>query len=242
MSVRGAGSRPTVESAGSLNRLGGWSALMVALLLVGEIAVYVTWRRPDSVEEHLRVLQDNWLVGLLTLDLLGMIAYLALIPTMLALYVALRDGHEAAMATTTVVYLVGIAAFFATNTAFPMLDLSSRYAAAPTAAGRERVLAAAEAMVTMFNENAFLVSYVLVSGSWLAVSTVMLRSRRFSSTTGWAGVTAGVAGILAVIMEHVTANEMVLAVAIGCYFLALGALLLWVCLVGMALLGRQRAS
>jgi hypothetical protein len=114
------------------------SALVVAVLLVGEVAVYVTWRRPDSVADHLAVLQDNWLVGLLTLDLLGMIAYLALIPTMLALHVALREGHEAAMAVTTVVYLVGVADFFATNTAFPMLDLSSRYAEATTVTERHR--------------------------------------------------------------------------------------------------------
>ena len=210
--------------------------MLVAVLLVGEVGVYVTWRRPDSVADHLAVLQDNWLVGLLTLDLLGMIAYLALIPTMLALHVALREGHEAVMAVTTVVYLVGIADFFATNTAFPMLDLSSRHAAATTDAERDRLLAAAEAMATMFNENAFLVSYVLVSGSWLAASLIMLSSGPFSRTAGWAGVIAGAAGVVAVILEHITTNEGVLAAAIGCYFLALLALLVWVLLVGRTLL------
>lgn len=139
---------------------------MVAVLLICEIAAYVTWRRPGSVAEHLAVLHHNWLVGLLTLDVLGMIADLALIPTMLALHAVLREGHEATMAMTTVVYLVGIAAFLATNTAFPMLDLSSQYAAATTESERDRILAAAEAMVTSFNENAFLVTYVLVSGAW----------------------------------------------------------------------------
>lgn len=224
------------QRATRLYRLGGWSALAVAVLLLGEVAVYATWPRPESVLEHLRVLQDNWLVGLLTLDLLGMFAYLALVPTMLALHAALRAGHEAAMAVTIVVYLIGVADFFATNTAFPMLDLSSRYSMATDAAGRDRILAAAEAMVTIFNENAFLVSYVLVSGSWLAASTVMLRTGRFSRATGWAGVAAGAAGVLAVVLEHITTNEVVLAAAIGCYFLALGALLLWVTLVGRALL------
>jgi len=229
----------SARRVGGLYRLGGLSALVVAGLLVGEVAVYVSWRRPESVAGHLAVFHDNWLVGLLTLDLLGMIAYLALIPTMLALHAALREGHEAAMAVTTVVYLVGIADFFATNTAFPMLDLSSRYAAATTLADRDRLLAAAEAMVTMFNENAFLVSYVLVSGSWLAASLVMLRSGRFSRTAGWAGVVAGAAGVFAVILEHITTNDVVLAAAIGCYFLALCALLLWVSLLGLALLRRD---
>jgi hypothetical protein len=215
------------------------SAVVVAGLLVGEVAVYVTWRRPESVAAHLAVFHDNWLVGLLTLDLLGMLAYLALIPMMLALHAALREGHEAVMTVTTVVYLVGVADFFATNTAFPMLDLSSRYAAATTVADRDRLLAAAEAMVTLFNENAFLVSYVLVSGSWLAASWVMLRSGRFSRTSGWAGAVAGAAGVVAVILEHVTTNDAVLATAIGFYFLALCALLLWVCLLARALLRRN---
>ena len=232
----GIGRRQSAQGATGLYRLGGWSALAVGVILLGEVAVYATWRRPESVLGHLQVLQDNWLVGLLTLDLLGMIAYLALIPTMLAVRAVLSEGREAALAVTTVVYLIGVADFFATNTAFPMLDLSARYAAATNAAERDRLLAAAEAMVTMFNENAFLVSYVLVSGSWLAASAVMLRSGRFSRTTGWAGVVAGAAGVVAVILEHVTTHQVVLSAAIGCYFLALVALLLWVTLVGRALL------
>ena len=65
----------STRAASGLTRLGGWSACVVTVLLVGEVAVYVTWRRPDSVADHLAVLQDNWLIGLLTLDLLGMIAY-----------------------------------------------------------------------------------------------------------------------------------------------------------------------
>jgi hypothetical protein len=214
----------------------------VAVILLGEVAVYATWRRPESVLEHLRVLQDNWLIGLLTLDLLGMIGYLVLVPVMLALHAVLREGHEAAMAVTTVVYVIGVADFFATNTAFPMLDLSYRYTAATDAEERDRILAAAEAMITMFNENAFLVSYVLVSGSWLAASTVMLRSGRFSRTTGWAGVVAGGAGVVAVILEHITRNNVVLGVAIAFYFLALGALLLWVTLIGRALVRHQTGT
>jgi hypothetical protein len=96
-------------------------------------------------------------------------------------------------------------------------------------------LTAGQAMFTMFNENAFLVSYVLVSASWTLIAAVMLRGSVFSRTTGRAGVLAGAAGIVAVILEHVTSWSAVLDVAIGFYFAAIVALFIWIVLTGQRL-------
>lgn len=218
-----------------LYRLGGVTALVIAVLLLGELVVYALLPRPKTALAHFEVFQDNWLKGLLTLDLLGMLAYLLFIPTILAFYVSLRRTSEAAMAVATVLFFLGVADFFATNTAFPVLTLSREYAAATSDVDRARMLAAGQAMFTLFNENAFLVSYVIVSAAWLMIGAVMLRSSVFSRLTAWSGLLAGAAGIVAVVLEHVSGRHTVLAVSIAFYFAAIVFLLLWVTLAGRRL-------
>ncbi len=218
-----------------LYRLGGVAAFLIAGLLVGEAVVYAASPRAETASEHFALFQDNWLAGLLTLDLLGMIAYLLFIPTILAVYMALRRTGEAVMLVAAALFFLGIADFFATNTAFPVLALSHQYAAATSDADRARIVAAGHAMFTLFNENAFLVSYVLVSVAWLLMSSIMLRSQIFGRLTACFGVLAGAAGIVAVVLEHVPGGPTLLTVAIAVYFAAIAFLFLWVLLIGQRL-------
>jgi hypothetical protein len=219
----------------SLYKLGGVAAFVIAALLMGETIVYAVLPRASTALEHFALFRDNWLAGLLTLDLLGMIAYLLFVPAILALYVALHRSSEAAMAVATVLFFLGVADFFATNTAFPVLALSQQYAAATTEADRAMALAAGQAMFTIFNENAFLVSYVIISAAWLMMSAAMLRSWTFSRVTAWTGILAGASGILAVVLEHVYPSQLLLSIAIAFYFAALVFLFVWVLLTGWRL-------
>lgn len=217
-----------------LYKLGGVAAIVIAVLLIGEIVVYATIPSPITVPEHFDLFIQDPLVGLLNFDLLGMIAYIFFVPTILAIYVALRRDSEAWMAVATVLFFVGIADFFATNTGFPMLSLSNQYALATTDAEREMLLAAGKAMITLFDESAFLVSYVIVSASWVIMSAVMFRSSVFSRFTGLMGMLAGIAGIVAVVLEHITFVD-ALMIAIALYFAAIVFLFLWVLLAGRQL-------
>lgn len=216
-----------------LYRSGAVAAILVAVLLLGEIAVFAAFPRPDSALEHFELFQRDPLVGLLTLDLLGMVAYLLLVPVVLAVYVAVRHASEALAATAVTLFVIGVADFFATNTAFPVLALSQGYAAATTDAERAALLAAGEAMFTLFNENAFLVSYVIVSASWALLAAAMLRGPSFGPAAGWSGILAGVSGIVAVILEHLSPD--LVAVAIPVYFAAIVFLIGWVVLIGREL-------
>ena len=212
-----------------LYRSGAIAASLIAVLLVGEIVVYVGLPRASTPLAHFELFADDPLAGLLTLDLLGLVSYLLFIPVMLALYVALHPAGEAVMASATVLFFLGVADFLATNTVFPVLFLSQQYAEATTDAERGTILAAGQAMFTLFNENAFLVSYVLVSAAWAMIGGVMLRSSRFGRASGYAGVLAGTSGIIAVVLEHV--SDALVPPAIGLYFAAILFLLLWVVLI-----------
>jgi hypothetical protein len=224
----------TVDSRwSSLYRLGGAVAIVIAILLLGESVVYAVLPNRSTPVEFLALFRDNWFLGLLNFDLLGMIAYLLFIPFILSLYVALRRTNEAVMIVGTVLFLVGIAVFFSTNTAFPMLSLSGQYVAANTEAERAMLLAASQTMITLFKVNAFMVSYVIVSAAWLLIAAGMLRSKVFSKLTAVVGIMAGAAGIVAEMLEHI--SETFRIVAIFLYFAAIVFLLLWVVLSGRRL-------
>lgn len=213
----------------------GWvAAMLIALLLIGEFVVYASIPNPDTVSAHFELFIAAPLAGLLLFDLLGMVAYVLFIPLILALYAALRRDSLAIISTATVLFFVGIAAFFATNTGFPMLALSQEYAMAGTEAEREMLLAAGRAMIAMFDDNAFLVSYFLVSGSWTLMGAAMLRSRVFGRFAALMGLLAGLAGMVAVVLEHLPALG-ALSIAIAIYFLAIVFLFTWVLLLGRRL-------
>jgi len=173
-----------------LYKAGGVAALIIAVLLLCEIIVFYVWPQPDTVMGYFELFHDNWLIGLLDLDLLGMAAYILFVPVILALYIALRRASESFMAIATALFFVGISVFFATNTAFSLLYLSDQYAAATTEAQRSMFLAAGQALLTLFNIGAFQVSYVIVSAAWLIISAVMLKSSMLGTVPAYAGTLA----------------------------------------------------
>jgi hypothetical protein len=228
-----------VETADShwkdLYKAGGVAALIIAVLLLCEIIVFSVWPQPDTVMGYFELFHDNWLVGLLDLDLLGMAAYILFVPVILALYVALRRASESFMAIATVLFFVGISVFFATNTAFSLLYLSNRYAAATMETQRSMFLAAGQALLTLFNVGAFQVSYVIVSAAWLIISAVMLKSSIFGRVTAYAGILASATAIGAVALEHTPVIGGLLALIISLYFAAIVFLAIWVILIARRL-------
>ena len=108
----------------------------------------------------------------------------------LALYAALRRNSESLMAIALTVGLLGIAAYFASSTAFEMLALSNQYAAATAEAQKTTFLAAGQAMLATYTGTAFDVYYVLNAAALLMISVAMLRSNVFSRATACVGLLA----------------------------------------------------
>lgn len=180
-----------------LYRAGGVAALITAVLIPTQIIVFVAWPPPleGTAGEWFMLFQDNWLLGLLSLDLLLMVDYVFLVPIVLALYVALRRISASLMVVALAVYFVAIATYLASNTAFEMLSLSDQYAAATTDSQRAMYLAAGQTMLATFEGTAFQVSYVLASVAGIMIGAVMLRSDIFSRLTAYALIVGDVIGL-----------------------------------------------
>lgn len=218
----------------SLYKIGGISALLIAVFLLGEIIVYSIVPNPNSITGYMELFIKSPLFGLLHFDLLGMVSYLLFIPVILSFYTILKRNSESLTIIATVLFFIGIAVFYSTNTAFSMLSLSKQYALAETDAARSMILASFQSMVTLFKVQAFMVSYVLVSAAWFMIGCIMLRSTLFNKFTSWMGILAGASGIIAEILENT--SKAFVEIAIAFYFAAIVFLLIWIVITGRKLL------
>ncbi len=179
-----------------LCKAAGIAALTMLALMIIQIVVYTVWPPPSTVEGYFALFHDNWLLGLLSFDLLYIVDSVLLILIYLALYIVLRRASESAMLIALVLGIAGIAAYFASNTAFEMLSLSSQYAAATTEAQRTMLLTSGHAMLETYTGTAFDIYYVLNAIFLFIVSPVMLRSKLFSKKTAYLGLAAGILMII----------------------------------------------
>lgn len=191
-----------------LYKVGGLAALIVVAFIPIQIIIFLSWPPPSTVIGYFTLFHNNWFLGLLSLDLLYLVDNALLILIYLALYAVLRRADQAFMAVALTLGLVGVASYYASNTAFEMFSLSSQYAAATTEAQRSLIEASGQAMLTIYTGTAFDVYYVLNAVATLIISVVMLRSTLFGKGTAYVGVATGVlmvvpstAGIIGLILS-----------------------------------------
>lgn len=180
----------------NLYKITGMTTVVMVAIIPIQILVYTIYPPPDTVLGFFTLFQKSWLLGLLSMDLLYILNNMLLGLIYLALYLALKRHGESLMTIALMLGLLGIAAYFPSNTAFEMLSLSNQYAAAATETQRALFLSAGEAMLAIYIGTAFNVYYVLNAAALLIFAVMMLRSDVFSKATGYAGLIAGILMII----------------------------------------------
>jgi hypothetical protein len=205
----------------SIYRIGALAAVAVLALVPVQAAVFIVWPPPTTVGGFFSLFEQNALVGLLALDLLLMVSWILSALMFVALYAALRRTRESHVAVALIAELVGLAVYFASNTAFSMLTLSQQYAAATTDAERSLFLAAGQAMLALYTGTAFNVSYLLSGVAALLMAVAMLRSGIFGTVTAYVGIAYAVlqvvpptAGTLGLIVSLLSLVPMVVWIAL----------------------------
>jgi hypothetical protein len=174
-------------------QLGGVAALLIVLTALFEILITFLpggYATTETVIDWFRLLQDNWFLGLRNLGLLNMVMVTLGIPMYLALYIAHRRVDQAFAALAMIVAFIADAVFFATNRAFPMLELSHRYAAATTEAQRGILEAAGQALLSVGQSHTpgTYLAFFLSEVAAILMALVMLRGKIFSKATAFAGI------------------------------------------------------
>jgi hypothetical protein len=221
--------------------VGGVSALLTVLNGLAEIGITFLpggglSSSPVTAVEWFTLYRSHPFLGMRNLGLLNIFFTVLSIPVSYALYAAHRRTHRAFAGLSLLVALLGVAVFLATNRAFPMLELSSRYAAAATEAQRSALAAAGEAMLALgqsYTAGTFL-AFFLSTSAGIALSIVMLRAKLFSK----ASAILGIVGFSLLLIFELTSDFAPGFPASFVFALSGGPLsLLWDLLVGLRLIG-----
>lgn len=173
-----------------LYRAASVAMLVMFGLIVAQIIVYSIWQPPAEIESMLLLMQNNWLLGLLSMDLLYLADCVLLAIIYLALFLRLHKHGESAMLIATALGLLGIAAYFSTNPAFEMLYLGRAYMPDITQQEKITILAAGRGFMESYRGTAFNVYYVLNTIYLFITSAVMHKSRLFGRASVICGFTA----------------------------------------------------
>jgi len=175
--------------------VGGVAALLTVLNGLAEIGITFLpgggmSSGPMTAADWFVLYRSSPFLGLRNLGLLNIVFTILSIPVSYALYAAHRRTHKAFAGLSLLTALLGVAVFLATNRAFPMLALSSRYAGAGTEAQRAALAAAGEAMLAVGQSHTAgtFLAFFLSTLAGVAISIVMLRARVFSTASAILGI------------------------------------------------------
>jgi hypothetical protein len=176
-----------------LLRLGAGAAIFAVCMIPIQALVFMLLPPPHSALEYFALFQRNPLLGLLDLDLLLTVDYLALIPFYLALYVVIRRASPTSALVGLVMGLFSVVLFlFSREATFSMWLLSSQYATASEAAEQAALVASGQTLLTLYNGGTFGLSYILGAVSTLIFSIAMVRYQVFGRLPGIVGIVTGV--------------------------------------------------
>jgi hypothetical protein len=176
-----------------LYTLGGIAAfLQLAAILAYGIITAILGPKPATAEEYFLVQQSSKLAAALRGDFLLLILIGLYLFTFSALYVALRRVSPIFSALATLFTFIVVTTTFATESTFSLLNLGDKFAVAVSEVERAQFLAAGEAVIAsdMWNSSGAYMGGILLQGSGVMISVIMLRSKDFSKVTAYSGIVA----------------------------------------------------
>jgi Domain of unknown function (DUF4386) len=172
-----------------LFRLAAATAVVVVCLIPLQALVFLLSPPPQTVGGYFDLFQRNPFLGLVDLDLLLIVDYLAMIPLYLSLYVLVRRRSHTLAALGVVFGLFSLLLFLVSREAtFSMWMLSSQHALATTDAQRAALDASGQVLLTLYNGGTFGLSYVPGAASTMLFSVALWRYQIVGKAVGIVGV------------------------------------------------------
>lgn len=171
--------------------LAGAAVLLQLLLLLAYGAVVAALGpKPVTAQEYFNVYQISPLQMVLRSDLLMMLMIGLYLVTFPALYAALREINPAFTLLALIMTVVAVTLSMANDPGFALLNLGAQYAQAGSEASQAQLLAAGEALMPANNwsSSASYMAGLLLQGSGVMISLIMLGGRDFCKATALAGL------------------------------------------------------
>jgi hypothetical protein len=181
---------PDKDWRGLLKAEGIMTFVVIGLIPI-QMLVFILFPPPETALEYVNLYQENWFIGMLSLDLLYIINNIFLIIVYLGLFAALRKTDFSLIVIAITLGLIGIASYFASTVIFEMQIISNRYFLSEEVGNRSQLLASAETLLASYKGTAFVVYYMLNGATLLLISRIMLKDHTFSRATAIWGLISG---------------------------------------------------
>jgi len=174
-------------------KLGGVAALGAVLTGVIEIGITFLPRgntTQETILDWFILFQEYPFLGLRNMGLLNIFLNTLGIFTFFALYAAHRKVNGPFATLAMIISFLGIGVFYATNRAFPMLDLSNQYALATTEAQQVALEAAGQSLLVVGQSHTLgtFLGFFLLETAGILISIVMLYGGIFSKASAYIGI------------------------------------------------------
>jgi hypothetical protein len=174
-----------------LFRVGAFCACAIVLIYLFEIIlVIVKGFPPSTMAEWLGILQASRSVGILRTFAPDIIAIALKAPLYIALFFLLRKAERGypSLVISVALAFIGMAVYFATNVTFSMLSVSDQLASVTSEAQKSQLLAAGQALMSIYNGTGPFVAFAFFSIAGILLSIVMLHSGMFGRTAAILGI------------------------------------------------------
>lgn len=206
----------------------------IAAYYIGSIAF---GDMPGNVKEIFEMMNAGGAEIFFKGDFITLILLALYLVVFYCLYGVLKKQNKVFAAFYVLLTFIAVILYFKNHNGFSMIFLNNSYNNAATAVDRNMILAAGEAVIAgdVWNSSAAYISGILLQGSGVLISILMLKSKQFSLIT----VIAGIAANGLDLFQHVIHHELpevtsVILLAAGPFYL------LWYTFLGLNLLRLSR--
>ena len=178
----------------NLNRLfkiAGLAALVIVLIIPIQVLIFSIFPPPVDSIGFIELFHDNWLLGLLSLDLLYYFNNALLALFYLGLYASMRKIDFTNMLIALIIGLIGIAVYYASSIGFEMLALSKEYYQTDSIEFKQQLISIGHGLILKYKGTAFDVYYVFNAIALLLIAKTMFNSKEFGKAAAIWGMIAG---------------------------------------------------
>jgi len=175
-----------------LYKIAGISALVIVLIIPVQVVIFSLFPPPEDTIGFMKLFHDNWLLGLLSLDLLYYFNNGFLVVFYLGLFASMRKIDFSGMLIALVLGLIGIAIYYVSSIGFEMLAVSKQYFQTDSIELKQQLIAIGHGLILRYKGTAFDVYYVFNAIALILIAKTMFKSVEFGKTAAIWGLIAGI--------------------------------------------------
>jgi len=175
-----------------LYKVAGLAALTIVLIIPIQIVIFSLFPPPEDSTGFIELFHDNWLLGLLSLDLLYYFNNALLVLFYLGLFASMRKIDFTSMLIALIIGLIGIAVYYTSSIGFEMLAISKRYYQTDSIEFKQQLISVGYGLILKYKGTAFDVYYVFNAIALLLIAKTMFNSKEFGKAAAIWGFIAGI--------------------------------------------------